>query len=129
MSTKLSDFLGGSFQGATGKVINKVSVNTVSANTAYTLAYTDLQAMLVYTANTAGITTTITIPLNSSVNFAAGDTIHFMQGGSQQLNIIGATGVTVNVRGGFAANTAVQYSLCSITQITTNNWVLYGDLA
>ena len=85
--------------------------------------------MLVYTCNTVGVTTTITIPLNSSVNFANGDTIHFMQGGSQQLNIIGATGVTVNVRGGFTANTAVQYSLCSITQITTNNWVLYGDLA
>ena len=129
MSTKLSDFLGGSFQGATGKVINKVVLNAVSANTAYTLAYTDLQAMLVYTANTAGVTTTITIPTNSSVNFAAGDTIHFMQGGSQQVKIQGDTGVTLNVRSGFTANTAVQWSLCSVTQVSTNNWVIYGDLA
>lgn len=123
MTTKLSDFLGGSFQGATGKVINKV---VLSANTTYTLAYTDLQAMLVHTTTSA---TTITIPPNSSVNFAAGDTIHFMQGGSQQLNIVGGSGVIVNIRNGFTANTAVQYSLCSATQISTDHWVLYGDLA
>jgi hypothetical protein len=100
-----------------------LTVNS-TASTSYTLAVTDIDKMLLFTAGTA---VAVTIPPFSSVAFPIGCTINLTQYGAGQVTISGASGVTVNSTPG--TKTRAQYSAVSVIQVDTNSWVLFGDLA
>jgi hypothetical protein len=99
-----------------------LTVNS-SASTAYTLALTDVDKMLLLTAATA---VAVSIPLNSTTAFPLGSTINLTQYGAGQVTISGVSGVTVNSTPG--AKTRAQYSAVSVIKVDTDSWVLFGDL-
>lgn len=68
---------------------------------------------------------TITIPLNSSVPFATGTEIAFMQANTGSVTIQGNGGVTL--RTSQTAKTAKQYAVIAIKKIATDTWVCVGD--
>lgn len=71
---------------------------------------------------------TLTIPLDSSVDFTVGTEVEVVRYGSGTVNIAGATGVTINSRDSnkYIAN---QYSSVGLKKIDTNEWLLIGDLS
>jgi len=71
--------------------------------------------------------TTVTIPLNTAVDFPNGTQIVFIQTGVGQTTIAGAAGVTVNGTPGLKLR--AQYSSCVCIKRSTNTWILLGDLA
>jgi hypothetical protein len=102
------------------------TLNEVLAN--YALVLTDL-AKLVTMSNSS--TSSITIPANASVAFNVGDRIDVLQKGSGSLQILGASGVTVNCTPQGTANTAnlrTQWSSATLVKLATNQWVVIGDL-
>jgi hypothetical protein len=102
------------------------TLNEVLAN--YALVLTDL-AKLVTMTNSS--TSSITIPANASVAFNVGDRIDVLQKGSGSLQILGASGVTVNCTPQGTANTAnlrTQWSSATLVKLATNQWVVIGDL-
>ncbi len=102
------------------------TLNEVLAN--YALVLTDL-AKLVTMSNSS--TSSITIPANASVAFNVGDRIDVLQKGSGSLQILGASGVTVNCTPQGTANTAnlrTQWSSATLVKLATDQWVVVGDL-
>jgi hypothetical protein len=91
--------------------------------TSYTLALTDANNR-VSLSNTSPIT--VTIPLNTSVNFPIGTGIDLIQTNSGQVTVVGASGVTLasavgpKIRATFAG--------CSIIKTGPNTWVMVGDI-
>jgi hypothetical protein len=100
-----------------------VSVNAQTGTT-YTIGTADV-GKLVTLGNAAG--ETITIPANSSVAFAIGDQVNF-------LNL--ATGTATFVAGGTAVirsagsklKLADQYAVCTVLKIDTDAWVMLGNV-
>jgi hypothetical protein len=70
---------------------------------------------------------TLTIPPNSSVAYAAGTRIDFIQIGAGQVTVAGGTGVTVNSTP--TLKFRAQHSAASCIKIGTDTWQLVGDLA
>jgi len=90
--------------------------NAKTAN--YTLILGD--AGRVVTMNNSNLT--LTVPLASSVAFAAGDTIRVVNLHSSDLTIAGAVGVTVNAAAGL---TLAQYQVGELLlTATTDTWIL-----
>lgn len=71
--------------------------------------------------------TTLTVPLDSSVNFPVGSSVTILQTGSGQVTIAGAGGVTVNGTPGLKLRT--QWSFATIIKRAANTWVVSGDLS
>jgi hypothetical protein len=69
---------------------------------------------------------TLTIPLESSVNFPIGTAIDILQTGSSQVTIAGASGVTVNSTPGLKLR--AQWSSATIVKRSADTWVAMGDL-
>ena len=107
---------------ATGQVTDYTAINTQTGN--YTLAATDAGKFI--TVNSAG-SSTVTIPLNSSVGFSLGTKIVIARIGAGALAIAGAVGVTVNATPGL--NLRAQYSAATCIQIALNSWLVLGDLS
>jgi hypothetical protein len=74
-----------------------------------------------------GISATITVPLQSSVSWAADTEIIFEQGGTGQLTVTGASGVTVNSSA--TLKSRAQYSVIGLKRISSDLWTLVGDRA
>jgi hypothetical protein len=95
----------------------------VSAST-YTVSLTDA-------GKTIGITnassTVLTIPTNTSVAFAIGTKIDFIQLGSGMITFIPASGVTMGSENSMTKLNA-QYSAASLLKVDTNAWALVGNL-
>ena len=70
--------------------------------------------------------TTITIPLDSTVNYPIGTTVDILQTNTGQVTIAGAAGVTVNATPGLKLRT--RWSSCTLMKRAANTWVVYGDL-
>ena len=70
---------------------------------------------------------TVTIPLDSSVNFPIGTSIDILQVGTGQVTIAATSGVTMNGTPGFKLRT--QWSSATILKRAANTWIVYGDLA
>lgn len=100
------------------------SAPTVNAQTGttYTLALTDANNRVTL-SNTSAIT--LTIPLNSSVNFPAGTGVDLIQLNTGQVTVAAASGVTLNGTPGLKLR--ARYSGCSLIQVATNSWVMVGD--
>ena len=107
---------------ATGQVTDSTSINSQTGN--YTLVLADAGKFI--TVNSAS-TSTITIPLNSSVGFSLGTKIVIARIGAGNVPIAGAVGVTVNATPGL--NLRAQYSAATCIQISLNNWLVLGDLS
>jgi hypothetical protein len=116
----------GGDSGAWGAVLNDyltvIVKNTQTAS--YVLALTDaggLVEMNVATANT------LTVPPDSSVNFAVDTVIPGSQEGLGTTTITAGSGVTVHSRGEIKT-TAGQYAEFSLRKRAANDWRLSGDL-
>lgn len=94
------------------------------ASTNYDFILTDVGK---YISMSYGSACTMTIPTNSSVAFPIGTTIQIEQEGAGQIQILGASGVTINSEGG-KTKTSGQYATCFIIKKDTNIWTLAGNL-
>ena len=106
----------------TGNVRYSLDLNA-QTGTAYTLVIGD-RGKLVTTSN--GSAQSITVPPNSSVPFAVGDSVQVAQVGSAQATIVAGSGVTLRSTPGLKLR--AQYSSCTITKIATDEWLVTGDL-
>lgn len=93
---------------------NQKTINPQTGTT-YTLVLTD-QGGVVTTSNASAVT--VTIPPNSSVAFATGTIIDFVNLGAGALTIAAGSGVTVN--GTITA--LAQYGFTSLIKTATNTW-------
>jgi hypothetical protein len=107
---------------ATGQVTDNTGINTQTGN--YTLVIADAGRLV--TVSAAG-SSTVTIPLNSSVSFGLGTKIVIARIGAGAVAIAGAVGVTVNATPGL--NLRAQYSAATCIQIALNSWLVLGDLS
>jgi hypothetical protein len=107
---------------ATGQVTDSTTINTQTGN--YTLVIGDAGKFI--TVSAAG-SSTVTIPLNSSVGFSLGTKIVIARIGAGAVAIAGAVGVTVNATPGL--NLRAQYSAATCIQISLNSWLVLGDLS
>lgn len=89
----------------------------------YTLVLTDDYRVIEMGKATAQ---TVTIPLDSSVNFPVGTQITVIQTGAGQVTIAGTGGVTVNATPGLKLR--AQWSSATLIKRGTNLWVAIGDL-
>jgi citrate lyase gamma subunit len=92
--------------------------------TTYTLILSDA-GKIIDMNNASAIT--LTVPLNSSVDFPVGTRIDLVQSGAGQVTVAGAGGVTINSKGA-ALNITGQWSAATLIQRAANSWVLVGDL-
>lgn len=70
-----------------------------------------------------------TIPLNSSVAFAVGDTIPFVRLASGTATIDAATSVTLNGVSGGSCTISTRYQGALLKKIATDSWVVSGDVS
>ena len=122
-------------QDANGSVINDLQVydgtNWLSIvdplytfnqqSSSYTLAIADSFKMIEMSAGG-----TLTIPLDSNVNFPIGTAIDILQTSSSQVTLAGESGVTVNATPGLKIRT--QWSSATVVKRAANTWVAMGDL-
>jgi len=90
-------------------------------STSYTLVIADSFKMIEMSSGG-----TLTIPLDSSVNFPIGTAIDILQTSSSQVTIAGASGVTVNATPGLKLR--AQWSSATVVKRAANTWVAMGDL-
>jgi len=106
----------------TGVFKETVTSNTQTAS--YSLLLADrgkLIQMNVASANT------LTVPLESSINFPIGSKIDVTQFGAGATTITAAVGVTIRSFSAFL-KLAGQYAGCTLVKIGTNEWHCYGNL-
>ena len=104
-----------------------ISINAQTGTT-YTTVLADNQKLVTLT-NASAIA--LTIPLNSSVNYPVGAQLNLSQLGAGQVTISGSAGVTIVSTGATAATPRLraQYSSATAIQISTNNWIVAGDIS
>lgn len=96
----------------------------VYKTTSYTLDALTLRDNTIEVSSASA--TTITIPLDSSLNFPVGTSIDILQTNTGQVTIAATSGVTLNGTPGFKLRT--QWSSATILKRAANTWVVYGDL-
>lgn len=103
------------------------SVNAQTGTT-YTTVLTDAKQMVTL-SNASAIT--VTLPPNSSVAYAAGSKIDFIQKGAGQVTFAQGAGVTIRSTGSTAASPKLrtQYSAATAWCEGSNVWYIVGDIA
>jgi hypothetical protein len=73
----------------------------------------------------------VTIPPNASVAYPIGAQLNFVQYGAGQVTFTQGAGVTIVSTGATASapKTRAQYSSVTAIQVSTNNWLVAGDIA
>jgi hypothetical protein len=99
-----------------------VSFNQQTGTT-YTLVLADKDKM-VELNNASAIT--LTVPLDSAVNFAVGSDVSIMQTGNGSVTVVPQSGVTVNFTP--SNQTRAIWSSASLIKRSADTWVLIGDL-
>lgn len=100
-------------------VSSTIIINSQGAG--YTLALLDKDQMVEMSGGG-----TLTIPLDSTINFPIGSQIIVLQTGTTQVIFAGASGVTVNATPGLKLR--AQWSSATLIKRAANNWVVIGDL-
>jgi hypothetical protein len=108
-------------------LVAPLKFTTATANTNYTLVYTDEGKMVEMNYN-VDAPLLVTIPLNSSVPFPIGTEISVIQIGGGTTVITGSSGVTVNSYLGYKTIGA-QYGVASVVKRGTDSWYLFGNLS
>jgi len=119
-------FQDGSTQTTAATYDPNFTVNTQSGTT-YTLVAGDAQK-LVTLSNASAIT--LTVASNATQALPVGTQITISQFGVGQVTVVGASSpnpVTINATPGLKLRT--QYSSATLVQVSTNNWLLVGDLS
>jgi hypothetical protein len=98
--------------------------NATPTGTSYTLGLAD-SGKLVEFNNSSAIT--VTVALNSSVDFPVGSQINIVQTGTGQVTIAPVVGVTVNATPGLKLRT--QWSTATLVKRDSNTWLLFGDIS
>jgi hypothetical protein len=101
-----------------GAFIPIASGGTVS----YTFAAADQGKILEFNG-----TFTVTVPPESTFNYATGSVLNLLNIGTGTITIAGGTAVTVNGNPGLKLST--QWSGASIVKRSSNTWVAVGDLS
>lgn len=102
----------------------EVTLPTYSLND-YTLVLADqARFLLLSNGSTAG---SVSVPTNSSVNFAVGTQIQIVQSGTGQITITPKSGVTVSGTPGLKLRT--QWSSATLVKVATDSWIAIGDLS
>ncbi len=102
-----------------------VGGGTAAQKTAnYTLALSDSNGSI---EMSSASTTTVTVPLNSSVPFLSGASVQILRGGTGEVGITGAAGTTLRSAQSLF-NLNYQYSTATLTKTAANTWYLSGDL-
>jgi len=94
-----------------------LAINTQTAN--YTLVLTDAGKLINMNSSSA---LTLTVPANSSVPFPIGTKIYVRKGGTGDVTISGATGVTINAP--FGNTITTQYQTVVLVKVDTDTWDL-----
>lgn len=98
-----------------------------SAATTYTLGVSDTGKAIVLSSSSP---VTITIPNDSTLEFAIGQTFIIIQNGTGTVTIAGAVGVTVN---GAAITSSIniteRYGVATLIKISNNSWIVFGNVA
>jgi hypothetical protein len=105
-------------------VFSRKLIQTNRQTASYTLALTDLNQLVEINNASAN---TLTVPLNSSISFAIGSKIDFVQYGEGQTTITPVSGVTIRSYLG-ALKIAGRYGACTLVKIGTNEWYCFGNL-
>ena len=100
-----------------------INISTNARTTSYVLVLSDAQKVVEMNVATAN---TLTIPLDSSVNFPIGTSILVMQTGVGQTTIVATGGVTVNSNIGLKF--IGQWGAATLIKRATNTWVAVGGL-
>lgn len=107
-----------------GSKLDKLITRTTQTGTSYTLVSGDAATMVTLT-NAGSIT--LTVPTNSNVPYSVGTQINLLQGGAGQVTVQGDTGVTVVATPGLKLR--AQWSAGTLIKLTTDSWLLVGDLS
>jgi len=108
-------------------LVAPLKFTTATANTNYTLVYTD-EGKMVEMNNNADAPLLVTIPLNSSVPFPIGTEISIIQIGGGTTIITGSSGVTVYSSLG-VKTLQNPYDVASVVKRGTDSWYLFGNLS
>jgi len=84
-------------------------------DTTYTLAATDRNRVLRFTASSA---VAVTVPANASVAIGVGTVVHIRQAGTGAVTVSAAGGVTING----TASPSAQHDTTSIMKVDTDEW-------
>ena len=102
---------------------DKVAARNVPTTAPYTLVIGDSAGIVEMNFGTAN---TLTVPLDSSVNFPIGASISLIQVGVGQTTVAATGGVTLNATPGLKLR--AQWSLAVLIKRAANTWVLAGDV-
>ena len=105
-------------------IANSLIAVAAQTGTAYTIGTADV-GKLVTLSNVAA--QAITIPANSSVAFAIGDQVNFMNL-STGTATFSAGGTAVIRSAGSKLKLADQYAVCTVLKIDTDAWVMLGNV-
>jgi hypothetical protein len=100
------------------------SVVRTQSGTTYTLVLGDAGDYIQTTSTTA---VTITVPLQSSVTWAADTEIYFEQNNTGQITFVGASGVTIN--SSETLKSFARYSVLALKRVASDVWTLTGERA
>ena len=103
-------------------VADQASLDTKTSN--HTLQLVDSGKTLLMNSSSSN---EVTIPLNSSVPFAIGDSIHIVQYGVGETTVVSPYGLILNSRDSHRKING-QYGRATLTKIATDTWLLYGDI-
>ena len=106
-------------------IANSLIAVAAQTGTAYTIGTADV-GKLVTLSNVAA--QTITIPANSSVAFAIGDQVNFMNL-STGTATFSAGGTAVIRSAGSKLKLSTQYAVCTVLKIDTDAWVMVGNVS
>ncbi len=112
----------GTLSWATASAAASYSTVRTQSGTTYTLVLGDAGDYIQTTSTTA---VTITVPLQSSVAWAADTEIYFEQNNTGQITIAGASGVTIN--SSETLKTAGRYSVIALKRVASDTWTLTGE--
>lgn len=92
--------------------------------TTYSLALADAGKSLVFSDSSP---ITVTIPLDSGIEFPIGETFLLVQKGTGQITVTATSGVTLGSLNS-KVKSAGTYAEMHLAKIAANEWVLSGDL-
>lgn len=106
-------------------IANSLIAVAAQTGTAYTIGTADVGKLVTLTNVAAQ---TITVPANSSVAFAIGDQVNFLNLSTGTATFV-AGGTAVIRSAGSKLKLSTQYAVCTVLKIDTDAWVMVGNVS